>query len=83
MDFISKIDVEKIYIERQTFLQEILDTKNYAKLISVANNKGLLKIIAQSFGLKGRDEYISRALSVLVISPNAQSIIKSHLPSQL
>lgn len=82
-DFTSKINIEKLYTDRKYDLQQIIDTNNYAKLITVANDKGLLKIIAQSFGLKGRDEFIPRALNVLEFDPNAQALIKLHLPSEL
>jgi len=82
-DFLSKIVIDKKYDERCKSLCEILASHNYAQLIKIANQKGFLKIIAQSFGLKGRNEFISRALSVLSISPNAQSIIKEYLPSEL
>lgn len=82
-DFISKIDINKLYTDRQKIIQAIISSKDYAKLITIANNKGLLKIVAESFGLKGRDEYISRALDLLELSPNAQTILKRYLPSQL
>lgn len=52
-DFTSKINIEKLYTDRKNDLQQIINTNNYAKLITVANDKGLLKIVAQSFGLKG------------------------------
>lgn len=82
-NFISKIDINKLYADRQTIIQEIISSKNYAQLITIVNNKGLLKIVAASFGLKGRDEYISRALDLLEFSPNAQSLLKKYLPPQL
>lgn len=82
-DFTSKINIEKLYTDRKNDLQQIINTNNYAKLITVANNKGLLKIVAQSFGLKGRDEFLSRALNILEFNPNAQTLLKLHLPSEL
>lgn len=82
-DFTSKINIEKLYTDRKNDLQQIINTNNYAKLITVANDKGLLKIVAQSFGLKGRDEFLSRALNILEFNPNAQTLLKLHLPSEL
>lgn len=82
-DFTSKINIEKLYTDRENDLQQIINTNNYAKLITVANDKGLLKIVAQSFGLKGRDEFLSRALNILEFNPNAQTLLKLHLPSEL
>ncbi len=46
-DFTSKINIEKLYTDRKNDLQQIINTNNYAKLITVANDKGLLKIVAQ------------------------------------
>lgn len=82
-DFTSKINIEKLYTDRKNDLQQIINTNNYAKLITVANDKGLLKIVAHSFGLKGRDEFLSRALNILEFNPNAQTLLKLHLPSEL
>ena len=82
-DSTSKINIEKLYTDRKNDLQQIINTNNYAKLITVANDKGLLKIVAQSFGLKGRDEFLSRALNILEFNPNAQTLLKLHLPSEL
>jgi energy-coupling factor transporter ATP-binding protein EcfA2 len=82
-DFTSKINIEKLYTDRKNDLQQIINTNNYAKLITVANDKGLLKIVAQSFGLKGRDEFLSRALNILEFNPKAQTLLKLHLPSEL
>lgn len=82
-DFTSKINIEKLYTDRKNDLQQIINTNNYAKLITVVNDKGLLKIVAQSFGLKGRDEFLSRALNILEFNPNAQTLLKLHLPSEL
>lgn len=82
-DFTSKINIEKLYTDRKNDLQQIINTNNYAKLITVANDKELLKIVAQSFGLKGRDEFLSRALNILEFNPNAQTLLKLHLPSEL
>lgn len=45
-DFTSKINIEKLYTDRKNDLQQIINTNNYAKLITVANDKGLLKIVA-------------------------------------
>ena len=82
-DFTSKINIEKLYTDRKNDLQQIINTNNYAKLITVANDKGLLKIVAQSFGLKGRNEFLSRALNILEFNPKAQTLLKLHLPSEL
>uniref|UniRef100_UPI004024CE77 AAA family ATPase n=1 Tax=Candidatus Limisoma sp. TaxID=3076476 RepID=UPI004024CE77 len=82
-DFTSKINIEKLYTDRKNDLQQIINTNNYAKLITVANDKGLLKIVAQSFGLKGHDEFLSRALNILEFNPKAQTLLKLHLPSEL
>lgn len=82
-DFTSAIDIDKMYNERKDTLQDIIIQCNYARLINLANDKGLLKVVAQSFGLKGRDEYIVRALDVLEHSPYAQAILKKYLPIEL
>ena len=83
IDFTSTIDIDQMYAERQDTLHAIIDQGDYTKLIKVANDKGLLKVVAQSFGLKGRNEYISRALHVLEHNTKAQDILRRYFPAVL
>ena len=82
-EFLSKIDIDKVYSERKAFLEDLLSKNDYLGIIKVANNKGLLKIVAHSFGLIGRDEYINRALSFLTISRDAQENLKKYFPEEV
>ncbi len=81
--FLSGINIEKIYDERKACLTEIIGTNDYKHLLAVANHKGLMTKVAHKFGLKGRNEYISRAIQVLRLSENAKMIIKKSFPKEL
>jgi len=81
--FLSIIDIEKIYNERKVCLTEIIKSNDYNRLITVANHKGLTTKVAHKFGLKGRNEYISRSIQVLRLSNNAKMIIKNSFPKGL
>ena len=82
-NFLSGIDIEKTYEERKEYISEIIDSKDYKKLIAVANHKGLITKVAQEFGLRGRDEYTIRAIQVIRQSLYAQRIIKNYFPIEL
>lgn len=82
-EFLSRIDPEKMYNDRKKYLFEIIASKDYKGVLAVANHKGLTTKVAQEFGLKGRDEYIKRAIGVLSNSSNAKKIIRSYFPADL
>lgn len=81
--FLSGIDIEETYKKRKEYLSEIIDSKNYKNLITVANHKGLTTKVAQEFGLRGRNEYIERAIQVIRRDLEAQNIIKNYFPDAL
>lgn len=81
--FLSGINIEETYKKRKEYLSEIIDSKNYKNLITVANHKGLTTKVAQEFGLRGRNEYIERAIQVIRKSLEAQNIIKNYFPDAL
>lgn len=82
-EFISGIDIEKIYDDRKNYLSEIIASKDYKGVIAVANHKGLTTKVAQEFGLRGRDEYIKRAIGVLNQSEKAKNVIRCYFPNEL
>lgn len=81
--FLSGIETEETYKKRNEYLSEIIDSKNYKHLITVANHKGLTTKVALEFGLRGRNEYIERAIQVIRKSLDAQNIIKNYFPDAL
>ncbi len=81
--FLSGIDIEETYKKRKEYLSEIIDSRNYKDLITVANHKGLTTKVAQEFGLRGRNEYIERAIQVIRRDLEAQNIIKNYFPDAL
>lgn len=82
-EFLKKIDIEETYKKRKEYLLEIIASQDYKTLISVANHKGLTTKVAQEFGLRGRDEYIKRAIQILRQSLDAKNIIKNYFPDSL
>lgn len=82
-EFLTGIDIENTYIKRKEELAEIINSKDYKKLITIVNHKGLITKISQEFGLRGRDEYIRRAVQVIRLSVEARDIIKKYFPEAL
>lgn len=82
-EFLSNIDIEKIYNDRKVSLAAIIESENYELLLTVANHKGLTTKIAHKFGLRGRNEYIERAIEVLRRCEDAKNVIKKYLPHEI
>lgn len=78
-----QLNIEEIYEEREKLLTQIIKSNDFNKLILLANNKGLIKIVGQAFGLRGRNEYIDRALMVLKQNTDAQKALKAYFPNKL
>ena len=82
-NFIAQIDVDDLYQKRKTFLEQIYSNKNYVQLLTVANQKGFVRIIAQELELNGRDAYIKKSIEFLRESINAQQELKTYFPEEI
>jgi hypothetical protein len=78
--FCAEIKLDDWYLERKTELEAILASNDYAKLISVFNNKGLKAIANKRLRIS---DFIDRAIKLLEYEPQAQEIILGYFPQQL
>lgn len=82
-NFISGIDIEKLYTEQKHKIEEIISNRNYKELIKITNHKGLITLVAQTFRYTKRKDYIEKALSFLREAEAGRIILKSYFPESL
>ncbi len=61
-EFIDQIDIDKLYNERETYIDDLISRKDYSQVINVYNNKGLCTIIEQELKIKSYYEKVLRYL---------------------
>lgn len=52
MEFSSKINIQKVYEERKSYLTDMCDRGDYATILLLANNKGFSSIVSQMLGMR-------------------------------
>ena len=70
-EFIQQIDIDRLYDNREKYIDELIKTQNYNQVIMVYNNKGLCTIIEQELKIKS---YYEKALRYLQDSDGAGGI---------
>ena len=79
------IDYDKIKMVQHKKFNDILDNKDYAKVLSVFNKKNLINSIASFFTIKNKDEYCDLIIRHLQ-KDNAKDIINAitpYLPTEI
>lgn len=63
-EFVKDIDVQGIYKHYEEYYKQLLNAKDYDKLLAVYNSKGLHRQVATFFGLQSKEysEYVLRIL---------------------
>lgn len=77
---LSKIDIDGYYNERMSYLNSIIDAKDYSQVIRVYNNKGIHSIIEKSLRISS---YNHKALQYLKEAQEAQELLRSYFPANL
>ncbi|RLJ33052.1 uncharacterized protein DUF4435 [Chryseobacterium sp. 7] len=78
--FINELNINDIYNERITLLDQIINEKDYSKTILLYNNKGLMSVIEELLSLRS-NTYRFKALEFLNIDEDAKTILKRALPN--
>ena len=60
--FISEVDIDKLFNERESYINDVIANKKYEKAIMLYNNKGLHSVIEKYFNL---GDYRHKALDYL------------------
>lgn len=82
-DFITSIDIEKLYKEQKQKIEKIISDRNYNELIKIINHKGLITLVAQAFRYTKQKDYIEKALSFLREKESGRIILKKYFPESL
>lgn len=77
--FISKIDIDKLFNERETYINRVIANKEYEKAIVLYDNKGLHSIVEKYFNIR---DYRRKALDYLRRTKEIEPI-KRIFPEQL
>ena len=78
-NFMSGVDINKLFNERESYINEVIANKKYEKAIMLYNNKGLHSVIEKYFNM---GDYRHRALDYLRGTKEIESI-KRIFPEQL
>lgn len=77
--FISEVDINKLFNERESYINDVIDNKKYEKAIMLYNNKGLHSVIEKYFNM---GDYRRKALDYLRGTKEIEPI-KRVFPDQL
>ena len=78
-NFMSEVDINKLFNERESYINDVIANKKYKKAIMLYNNKGLHSVIEKYFNM---GDYRHRALDYLRGTKEIESI-KRIFPDQL
>lgn len=78
-NFISKVDINRLFNEREFYINDVIANKKYEKAIMLYNNKGLHSVIERYFNM---GDYRHKALNYLRGTKEIESI-KRVFPDQL
>ena len=77
--FISEVDINKLFNERESYINDVIANKKYEKAIMLYNNKGLHSVIEKYFNM---GDYRHKALDYLRRTKEMEPI-KRVFPDQL
>ncbi|TCD27771.1 ATP-binding protein [Pedobacter psychrodurus] len=79
-EFKDKIEIEAWFSERLSLIEQIINSKDYSRAISIYNNKGLKKLTSRHMKIQSLTDY---SLKHLASNQKAKDIIKKVFPQQL
>ena len=77
--FVSEVDINKLFIERESCINDIITNKKYERAIMLYNNKGIHTVIEKYFKM---GDYRHKALDYLKMTKEIEPI-KRIFPNQL
>jgi hypothetical protein len=78
--FTDEVKIIDWYLQRKAELEEIIKAKNYSKILSVYNDKGLRAIVNKNFKIS---DFTNKAIRFLRSSKKAQDILRTNFPKDL
>lgn len=78
--FSNEIKIQDWYDNRKQELEKIIADKNYNKVLSVYNNKGLKAIANKKFKIT---DFTDRAIKQMQFETETHDILRKHFPEQL
>lgn len=79
-EFISKVNIETWYNEREKEIKKIVEEKDYYKCLLIYNNKGLKGFANSYFRIT---DFTERAMRFLQQEKEAQDILKKYFPDEI
>ncbi|EOD4267094.1 TPA: DUF4435 domain-containing protein [Acinetobacter baumannii] len=78
--FISKINIDEMYDNRKSQIEQIISKRNYTDILKIYNNKGLS---AEAHNILQIRSYRNFAIRLLKSSSEAKESLKKHFPEPL
>lgn len=78
--FSNEIKIQEWYDERKLELEKIIDDKDYVKVLSVFNNKGLKAIVNKHFKIT---DFTDKAIKMLQFQSNTHDLLKNYFPIEI
>lgn len=78
--FTSEIKIQEWYDHRKSELNEIIKNQNYAKVLSLFNNKGLKTIANKYFKIS---DFTDKAIKLIQFKHESHDILKKYFPDEI
>jgi ABC-type cobalamin/Fe3+-siderophores transport system ATPase subunit len=78
--FTNTINIQSWYDQRKIELNRIIIEKDYPKVLSIFNNKGLKYIVNKHLNIS---DFTERAIKLLQFQPSSHKILKKYYPKEL
>ena len=78
--FLNTVSIEEWYDERIKKIEEIVETSNYKRAISIFNNKGLKSIACRNLNIS---DFTDRSIKLLQSSKDAKDLILDYFPDEI
>lgn len=78
--FSNEIKIQEWYDSRKLELEKIINEKDYVKVLSVFNNKGLKAIANRHFKIT---DFTDRGIKMLQFQSNTHSLLKNYFPEDI
>ncbi len=78
--FSNEIKIQEWYDKRKLELEKIIADKDYVKVLSIFNNKGLKSIVNKHFKIT---DFTERGIKMLQSQSNTHSILQNYFPTEI
>jgi hypothetical protein len=79
-NFTNEIKIQEWYEKRKIELEQIISDKDYTKVLSLFNNKGLKKIVNKHFKIS---DFSNKAMRLLQFNSDTHNILRSYFPEKI